>query len=377
MPRVLALKQDANANDIRTQRTRILNVQNVQNFGAIFPTCAWFSSYSIFVDTYNSVLCYQIHQQSFPPQSAKTPLMRNMKTKQLWEGRHALLTAAMLVAIPFYLFWTYLDDEPYMDEIFHVKQTQAYCAGNWTSWDPKITTFPGLYFIAIGYRAVALLVAGTIHGRPEQKDTVSGQPFCNARFLRTVNLVFALGIAHVSVRISRTLHPAATPRQLLLRATLVLLHPVLFFFFFLFYTDPAAVYFVLLTYHFTLASRPKSAAAAAAAAIFCRQTGAVWAVFCAGAGALQQIRSAPSGAGCAGGVGEEPLRRELWRAVRLGLLGPLRGEVLRRAAPLAAVAAAFAAFVVANGGVAVGDRPAAGPPPPPPSLTYDTHARMY
>ena len=39
---------------------------------------------------------------------------------------------------------------PYMDEPFHVGQTQAYCAGNWTSWDGKITTFPGLYASAAG-----------------------------------------------------------------------------------------------------------------------------------------------------------------------------------------------------------------------------------
>ena len=30
------------------------------------------------------------------------------------------------------------------DEIFHIPQTQKYCAGDWKSWDPKITTFPGL-----------------------------------------------------------------------------------------------------------------------------------------------------------------------------------------------------------------------------------------
>jgi alpha-1,2-glucosyltransferase len=37
--------------------------------------------------------------------------------------------------------------EPYMDEIFHVPQTQQWCAGNWSSWDPKITTLPGLYVL--------------------------------------------------------------------------------------------------------------------------------------------------------------------------------------------------------------------------------------
>jgi hypothetical protein len=30
------------------------------------------------------------------------------------------------------------------DEFFHVPQAQKYCAGDYT-WDPKITTPPGLY----------------------------------------------------------------------------------------------------------------------------------------------------------------------------------------------------------------------------------------
>lgn len=31
------------------------------------------------------------------------------------------------------------------DEIFHVPQAQKYCSGNFRSWDPMITTPPGLY----------------------------------------------------------------------------------------------------------------------------------------------------------------------------------------------------------------------------------------
>src|SRR4051794_23606846 len=35
--------------------------------------------------------------------------------------------------------------EPYLDEVFHIPQVQAYWAGSWRTWDPKITTPPGLY----------------------------------------------------------------------------------------------------------------------------------------------------------------------------------------------------------------------------------------
>jgi hypothetical protein len=31
------------------------------------------------------------------------------------------------------------------DEVFHVRQAQVYCSGDFQTWDPKITTPPGLY----------------------------------------------------------------------------------------------------------------------------------------------------------------------------------------------------------------------------------------
>ncbi|CAF3849836.1 unnamed protein product [Rotaria magnacalcarata] len=37
--------------------------------------------------------------------------------------------------------------EPYMDEYFHFHQAANYCSGNYTHWDPSITTPPGLYMI--------------------------------------------------------------------------------------------------------------------------------------------------------------------------------------------------------------------------------------
>jgi alpha-1,2-glucosyltransferase len=47
-----------------------------------------------------------------------------------------------------------------MDEIFHIRQTQTYCIqGNWSHWDEKITTLPGLYALATGFaRATACVL---------------------------------------------------------------------------------------------------------------------------------------------------------------------------------------------------------------------------
>jgi hypothetical protein len=47
------------------------------------------------------------------------------------------------------------------DEPFHVKQTRQYCAGNWADWDPKITTFPGLYVVAVAYARLLQLAASS------------------------------------------------------------------------------------------------------------------------------------------------------------------------------------------------------------------------
>ena len=64
----------------------------------------------------------------------------------------ALLHAAILYAVNRRV------PGPYMDELFHVKQTQTYCAGDWSmaSYDPAITTPPGLYAVgaaaACGHR---------------------------------------------------------------------------------------------------------------------------------------------------------------------------------------------------------------------------------
>jgi len=52
-----------------------------------------------------------------------------------------------------------LGGTPYMDEIFHLRQTQSYCVyGNWSHWDPKITTLPGLYVLSTGFARGSALV---------------------------------------------------------------------------------------------------------------------------------------------------------------------------------------------------------------------------
>jgi hypothetical protein len=41
-----------------------------------------------------------------------------------------------------------------------VPATQRYCAGDFRTWDPKITTFPGLYVLGAAYAWTAHLLLG-------------------------------------------------------------------------------------------------------------------------------------------------------------------------------------------------------------------------
>lgn len=88
------------------------------------------------------------------------------------------------------------------DEIFHYPQTRQYCAGNWQAWDPKITTFPGLYIIGVGYAKalaaserwlgvaesdqVCVLQNTTTHAAPPPQEA------CTLGTLRSVNVLQAV-----------------------------------------------------------------------------------------------------------------------------------------------------------------------------------------
>ncbi|GMF19880.1 unnamed protein product [Phytophthora lilii] len=157
----------------------------------------------------------------------------------------ALLLSCILVAV------NHVVPEPYMDEIFHVPQAQKYCQGRfgalrpipmgWIAvlssgycgadeWDPKITTFPGLYL-------VSTLYAKTV-------ATLGWGDFCSTAVLRSVNVLFAVG--NVVLCVLLRCHVAPQDPNALLHGLRTAVFPPLFFFAFLFYTDGGATFFVLL-----------------------------------------------------------------------------------------------------------------------------------
>ena len=116
-----------------------------------------------------------------------------------------------------------------MDEPFHVNQTQKYCAGQLHEWDPKITTFPGLYVFA----ALPSWIGAAVG--------LSGAPaWCTLAYLRGLNLLPALATPYLLLLLIRRLHPNTSPSDALANAVLLSLAPTHFFYHFLYYTDSLA-----------------------------------------------------------------------------------------------------------------------------------------
>ncbi|KAI5836910.1 DIE2/ALG10 family-domain-containing protein [Morchella snyderi] len=149
--------------------------------------------------------------------------------------------------------------EPYLDEVFHIPQAQAYCSNRFAVWDPKLTTPAGLYLLSY---PLALVTA------------------CTPAALRALNaLGVALVLPLVTYRILRLVHPALPRAAAAHSAVNVALFPLLFFFAGLYYTDVYSTVFVLLSYMCWLQRRPWPSAAAAWVALWFRQTNVLWAVF--------------------------------------------------------------------------------------------------
>ncbi|TGO27794.1 hypothetical protein BPAE_0036g00050 [Botrytis paeoniae] len=142
-------------------------------------------------------------------------------------------------------FWEYQVTknvpEPYLDEVFHIPQAQAYCRWDYGTWDPKLTTPPGLYwwshFLSI----------------------VSGFTTCNAHFLRITNVIALTSImmlawkcrnliilAGVETRTDQV--PKLRSADSLHTAANIALFPPLFFFSGLYYTDVLSTCVVLYLY---------------------------------------------------------------------------------------------------------------------------------
>jgi alpha-1,2-glucosyltransferase len=128
--------------------------------------------------------------------------------------------------------------EPYLDEVFHIPQAQAYWAGSWRTWDPKITTPPGLYIYSYFF---AKLLA--IFGKRE----------LSVCLLRTSISVLLMLTPIFSLQCHPRYHKyqnwSSTLFVRIVHTNLnIILCPLLFFFSALYYTDVLSAFAVLEVY---------------------------------------------------------------------------------------------------------------------------------
>ncbi|CAI0400353.1 unnamed protein product [Linum tenue] len=194
------------------------------------------------------------------------------------------LAVALIVsswAIPVSIVVNRIVTAPYMDEIFHIPQAQQYCKGNFLSWDPMITTPPGLYYLSLAHVASFFPGVYAVEG-------VSSQYFewCSVSILRSTNVVLAVLCSVLIYDIITCVRPALGERKATFLSVVLALYPLHWFFTFLYYTDVASLTMVLAMYLACLKKKYFFSALLGAFSVFTRQTNIVWVVFVACSGVI-------------------------------------------------------------------------------------------
>ncbi|KIP06942.1 glycosyltransferase family 59 protein [Phlebiopsis gigantea 11061_1 CR5-6] len=234
--------------------------------------------------------------------------------------------------------------EPYMDEPFHVPQAQAYCDGNFSYWDPKITTPPGLYMLSFILKRIFMLK-------------------CNLAMLRLTPLLTLLMLPIAVTRLLCYHKRVAPPSSFLTplpEAVVLSAFPVAWFFGFLYYTEVPSLVFVVLTV--VAATEGKHSLAALLGTISCtfRQTNVIWVLYAYASSQVTALRFRRSSTG-----GKPATKLHDPPALAAGPADVFRmiasapwviPEVLLKFIPYGVVVAGFTAFVIWNGGIVLGDK---------------------
>ncbi|XP_062517774.1 putative Dol-P-Glc:Glc(2)Man(9)GlcNAc(2)-PP-Dol alpha-1,2-glucosyltransferase [Corticium candelabrum] len=311
----------------------------------------------------------------------------------------SLFLVTAFVTFALYLLVTSIVDAPYMDEVFHIPQVQHYCAYNFTEWNPKITTLPGVYIISILLFSPVAVLTG--------HELIS---ICSVSVIRLTNVllwmanvwlsyclyftlnhrVFKIGSCRNEDRASKRPYgvqnvyqsevddaakmkkESTLKEKCFVESLVVSLFPVLYFFTFLYYTDMASTFFVLLTYYCAISGHHFLSATAGAAAVLCRQTNIVWVGFSAAVAALLDVSVAVEAA-----VTTTEKDNTTTSTSFIDIIQQFVMQFMRRLKtliyilyPYLVVLLGFLEFVYVNEGVVVGDRLSHQPAFHPPQLLY-------
>ncbi|CAD7696204.1 unnamed protein product [Ostreobium quekettii] len=238
--------------------------------------------------------------------------------------------------------------EGYMDEIFHIPQTQRYCAGEFWAWDPKITTLPGFHLLGAAWGSSLGYFLGSL-------GILSEEGPCSTTLLRAMNSALLIANArllyliHAKVQTHNHKGAQKDEHHSFLLSMCLTFFPLHFFYGFLYYTDVPSLTFILACLLATLHSRHWLAGLAGASAVAVRQTNVVWVSFILYVGILDRLRCGQ------GELGLAPLVELAKHACRQ------KWMLLQVFFPLLLVPSCFVLFVVINGGIVVGDRDAHKP----------------
>ena len=231
------------------------------------------------------------------------------------------ISRAARYAVPFVLLsiplWAKLANavipEPYLDEVFHVRQAETYWAHKWMQWDPKITTPPGLYVWSYLLCAAALVLRGS----PTE---------LNAEVLRFTNVAAAAFVLPWRLqtlldRVRKERNNRSSGAWLSHTVLNISLFPVLFFFSGLYYTDVLALLVVVEAYNWDLKRETAAKFASLGylvfglAALAFRQTNVFWAaVFLGGLQVVLKLRTSAqiSKSSSLGDIPKKGLQNELY-----------------------------------------------------------------
>ncbi|KAF9099015.1 glucosyltransferase [Mortierella sp. GBA35] len=249
-----------------------------------------------------------------------------------------IVAVHLLVLITITLIWDSIVPEPYMDEIFHIPQAQRYCQGDYWTWDPKLTTPPGLYVISNLLLAVR-------------------RPLCSTLLLRLTNLSYPFIILFAVASLLKTMHPHLTRQERFNTAAVIVSFPVLWFFNFVYYTDGGSSAFILLSWLAAKRRHHLLSALGSAIAVTFRQTNIVWSLFIVGTALLElstpaeRRRFDPKAA-----FVQSPLQLIHALTGFIQMLLSKFTNVIAISLPYLGLLAAFGAFVKWNEGIVLGDR---------------------
>lgn len=195
-------------------------------------------------------------------------------------GRLAVAAIVSLWVVPISILVNRILPDPYMDEIFHVPQAQKYCSGNFRSWDPMITTPPGLYYLSLVH--VASLFPAIVFTRAAQSFSVA----CSIQVLRSINGILAVLCSVLVYEIISHLRPNLDDKKATIYAVILALYPLHWFFTFLYYTDVASLTAVLAMYLACLKKNYWLSALFGIFAVVIRQTNVIWMLFVACSGII-------------------------------------------------------------------------------------------